>query len=110
MVLRKFQGDLRYFQECFKEASIKWYKNSKGVSKKFQVVLRQFQVYFREISRVFQECFTSELRKFQMAPLASLKEDFKRESRMFQGLFIELKSVSRKFKNKMVNLNSVKTH
>ena len=41
-VLRKFQGDLSYFQECFKEALRKCYENFKDVSKKFHGVLKEF--------------------------------------------------------------------
>ena len=47
-VLKKFRGDSRYFQECFKEALRKCYENFTGVSKK----LRKLQGW--EMSRVFQ--------------------------------------------------------
>ena len=81
MVLRKFQVYLRYFQECFIEASRKCYENFKGVSS------------FRCVSGKFQGCFKSVSQAIQEALEASFKGDYKRVSRMFQGLFIVLSSV-----------------
>ena len=64
-VSSKFLGVSLKFQECFKSVLKKHYGNIKSVSQKLQGVLRKFHGCFREISRMFQECFTSDSRRFQ---------------------------------------------
>ena len=65
-----------------------------GVSKNFRGVLGQFHGCHREISRVFQECFTSD---------SSLSSQFQGEiQREFQGSFIK---VSRIFQRSVKDLS-----
>ena len=65
MVLRKFQGNLRYFQECFKKVS----KDPLG---KFQ---GGFQEGFKDISRKFKDIFLGVSKIFQTL-LESVSELF----------------------------------
>jgi len=85
-------------KECVKEV-IEVYGNLEGVSKDFQGVLGKFHGCHREISRVFQECFTEDLRllnQFQW----EFQEGFKDLSSKFQGSFIDVSRIfHRKFKD-----------
>ena len=70
MVLINFQGYLRYFQECFKEASRKCYENLKGVSKGgfqegFKDVTRTFHITLKCLSKVFHGSSKTNFQVFQ---------------------------------------------